>query len=156
MNANIGISESNSKAVALELNKLLANEFVLYTKTRSSHWNIEGPSFMEMHKLFEGQYEELDEIVDSVAERVRSIGHYSEGRLVDFLKLTDLLEEGYSDNQKTLITNLVNDHETIIRQLRRLIDEFANKYNDAGSSDFVTGLIGKHEKTAWMLRSYLK
>ena len=156
MNANIGISESNSKAVALELNKLLANEFVLYTKTRSSHWNIEGPSFMELHKLFEGQYEELDEIVDSVAERVRSIGHYSEGRLVDFLKLTDLLEEGYSDNQKTLITNLVNDHETIIRQLRRLIDEFANKYNDAGSSDFVTGLIGKHEKTAWMLRSYLK
>ena len=94
--------------------------------------------------------------MDSVAERVRSIGHYSEGRLVDFLKLTDLLEEGYSDNQKTLITNLVNDHETIIRQLRRLIDEFANKYNDAGSSDFVTSLIGKHEKTAWMLRSYLK
>ena len=156
MNANIGISESNSKAVALELNKLLANEFVLYTKTRSSHWNIEGPSFMELHKLFEGQYEELDEIVDSVAERVRSIGHYSEGRLVDFLKLTDLLEEGYTDNPKTLITNLVNDHETIIRQLRRLIDEFADKYNDAGSSDFVTGLIGKHEKTAWMLRSYLK
>jgi starvation-inducible DNA-binding protein len=156
MNANIGISESNSKAVALELNKLLANEFILYTKTRSSHWNIEGSNFMELHKLFEGQYEELAEIVDSVAERVRSIGHYSEGRLEDFLKLTDLLEQGYSDNQKTLITNLVNDHETIIRQLRRLIDEFANKYNDAGSSDFVTGLIGKHEKTAWMLRSYLK
>ena len=156
MNANIGISGSNSKAVALELNKLLANEFVLYTKTRNSHWNIEGSNFIELHKLFEGQYEELDAVVDAVAERVRSIGHYAEGRLADFLKLTDLLEDEYSDNQKTLITNLVNDHETIIRQLRRLVDEFKDKYNDAGSSDFVTGLLGKHEKTAWMLRSYLK
>jgi starvation-inducible DNA-binding protein len=156
MKANIGISNSNTKAVALELNKLLANEFVLYTKTRNSHWNIEGSNFFELHKLFEEQYEALDEIVDSVAERIRSIGHYSEGRLVDFLKLTDLLEEEYSDDQKILITNLVNGHETIIQQLRRQVDEFADKYKDAGSSDFVTGLLGKHEKTAWMLRSYLK
>src|ERR1700739_4573251 len=149
MKANIGISAANSKAVALELNKLLANEFVLYAKTRKSHWNIESGSFMELHKLFESQYEELDNIVDDVAERIRSIGHFAEGRLADYLKLTDLLEDGYSDNQKTLITNLLNDHETIIRQLRRLIDDFADKYKDAGSSDFVTGLLRQHETTAW-------
>jgi starvation-inducible DNA-binding protein len=156
MKANIGISPANAEGVALELNKLLANEFVLYTKTRNSHWNIEGSNFMEMHKLFEGQYEELDEVIDSVAERIRGIGHFSEGRLADFLKLTDLLEEEYTNDQNKLLTNLLNDHETIIRQLRRLIDEFATKYKDAGSSDFVTGLLRQHEKTAWMIRSYLK
>lgn len=156
MKANIGMSDSNSSAVALELNKLLANEFLLNTKTRNSHWNIEGDNFFELHKLFESQYGELDEIIDSVAERVRYIGHYAEGRLVDFLKLTDLLENEYSDDQKILIKNLVDDHETIIRQLRRLVDEFANKYSDAGSSDFVTGLLSNHEKMAWMLRSYIK
>ncbi|TAN20324.1 MAG: DNA starvation/stationary phase protection protein, partial [Chitinophagaceae bacterium] len=74
MKANIGITAENSKAVALLLNKLLANEFVLYTKTRNYHWNIECPSFMEMHKLYESQYNELDEIIDAVAERVRKIG----------------------------------------------------------------------------------
>lgn len=155
MKANIGITDESSKAVALELNKLLANEFVLYTKTRNSHWNIEGDNFMEMHKLFEGQYTDLAEVVDQVAERIRAIGHYSEGRLVDFLKLTDLLEEEYTNDQKKLLTNLLNDHETIIRQLRRLITEFADNHHDIGSSDFATGLMKQHEKWAWMIRAYL-
>ncbi|HMG82975.1 MAG TPA: DNA starvation/stationary phase protection protein [Ferruginibacter sp.] len=156
MNTNIGISDANSKAVALELNKLLANEVVLYTKTRNYHWNIESPSFMEVHKLLEGQYGELEEMIDSVAERIRSIGHYAEGRLVDFLKLTSLLEPDNTTNQKVQLKNLLDDHETIIRELRALITKFADEYKDLGSSDFVTGLIGKHEKTAWILRSYNK
>jgi starvation-inducible DNA-binding protein len=156
MNTNIGISDTNSKAVALELNKLLANEVVLYTKTRNYHWNIESPSFMEVHKLLEGQYGELEEIIDSIAERIRSIGHYAEGRLVDFLKLTSLLEPDNTTNQKVQLKNLLDDHETIIRELRVLITKFADENKDLGSSDFVTGLIGKHEKTAWILRSYNK
>lgn len=156
MKANIGILDSNSETVALELNKLLANEFVLYTKTRKSHWNVQSSNFMQLHKLFQEQYEELDNIVDDVAERVREIGHFAEGRLADFLSLTDLLEDGYTDDSTVLITNLLNDHETIIRQIRGLIIDFADVHKDYGSSDFVTGLMRKHEKTAWILRSYLK
>jgi len=156
MNTNIGISDANTKAVALELNKLLANEVVLYTKTRNYHWNIEGPSFMEIHKFLEGQYGELEEMIDNVAERIRSIGHYAEGRLVDFLKLTSLLEPDNTTNQKVQLKNLLDDHETIIRELRTLITKFADENKDLGSSDFVTGLFGKHEKMAWFLRSYNK
>jgi len=156
MNTNIGISDANTKAVALELNKLLANEVVLYTKTRNYHWNIEGPSFMEIHKFLEGQYGELEQMIDDVAERIRSIGHYAEGRLVDFLKLTSLLEPDNSTNQKVQLKNLLDDHETIIRELRTLITKFADENKDLGSSDFVTGLLGKHEKMAWFLRSYNK
>jgi starvation-inducible DNA-binding protein len=156
MNTNIGISDVNTKAVALELNKLLANEFVLYTKTRNYHWNIEGPSFLEIHKFFESQFGQLDEIIDSVAERVRSIGHYTEGRLVDYLKLTSLLENSNVTDQKMQLKNLLDDHETIIRELRVLITKFADEYKDIGSSDFVTGLLGEHEKMAWFIRSYVK
>ena len=156
MNTNIGISDANTKAVALELNKLLANEVVLYTKTRNYHWNIEGPSFMEIHKFLEGQYGELEEMIDNVAERIRSIGHYAEGRLVDFLKLTSLLEPDNTTNQKVQLKNLLDDHETIIRELRTLITKFADENKDLGSSDFVTGLLGKHEKMAWFLRAYNK
>jgi len=156
MNTNIGISDANTKTVALELNKLLANEVVLYTKTRNYHWNIEGPSFMEIHKFLEGQYGELEQMIDDVAERIRSIGHYAEGRLVDFLKLTSLLEPDNTTNQKVQLKNLLDDHETIIRELRTLITKFADENKDLGSSDFVTGLLGKHEKMAWFLRSYNK
>jgi starvation-inducible DNA-binding protein len=51
MKTNIGISDSNTQAVAFQLNKLLANEFVLYTKTRNYHWNIGGMNFFELHKV---------------------------------------------------------------------------------------------------------
>jgi len=156
MNTNIGIPDANTKAVALELNKLLANEVVLYTKTRNYHWNIEGSNFLEIHKFLEGQYGDLEEMIDSVAERIRTIGHYAEGRLVDFLKLTSLLEPDNTPDQKTQLKNLLDDHETIIRELRVLITKFADENKDLGTSDFVTGLLGKHEKMAWFLRSYIK
>ena len=52
MNTEIGISETNRNAVALELSKLLADEFLLYTKTRNAHWNVEGPDFHSMHTFF--------------------------------------------------------------------------------------------------------
>lgn len=156
MKANIGIPDNHLQAVAEKLQVLLADEQVLYTKTRNYHWNVEGDNFSEMHLFYEKQYDELAEIIDEVAERIRMIGHYSTGRLVDFLKLTQLTEPEYTNDQPEQIKNLVEDHETIIRSLRNLITEFADKHKDLGTSDFVTGLLRQHEKMAWMLRSYLK
>jgi starvation-inducible DNA-binding protein len=156
MKINIGITEKNLQAVSLELQKLLADEFVLYTKTRNYHWNIEGANFMELHKIYESQYEQLDEIMDQVAERIRQLGHYAEAQLKDFIKLTRLGEDGYATDQKTQLRNLLEDHETMIRHLRKNIDDFTDKYKDAGSADFVTGLMKEHEKIAWFFRSYLK
>ena len=156
MKPDIGITEKNLQAVANELQKVLADEFVLYTKTRNYHWNVEGGSFIELHKLYEGQYEQLDEIMDDVAERIRQLGHYAEAQLKDFVQLTRLGEEGYTTDQKKQLQNLLADHESIIRNLRKNIDVFTDKYKDAGTADFVTGLMEKHEKTAWFIRSYLK
>ncbi|MEO5891459.1 MAG: DNA starvation/stationary phase protection protein [Ferruginibacter sp.] len=155
MKANLGIPETHVQVVAEELNKLLADEVVLYFKTRNYHWNIEGANFHEMHLFYESQFNQLDKIVDEVAERIRSIGHYTEARLVDYLKLTSLLEPAYTNFQNDQLKNLLASHETIINNLRRLIVLFAEKQKDAGSSDFVTQLLGKHEKMAWMVRAYL-
>ncbi len=156
MKTNIGIADKNSKAVATLLNKFLADEFVLYTKTRIAHWNIEGDNFIELHKLFESQYEQLDDLIDDTAERIRSIGHYAVGSLSDFLKLTHLTEEKISSGkQNEIIAALLNDHETIVRLMRNAITETAEKYKDLGTSDFITGKMEAHEKMAWMLRAYL-
>jgi starvation-inducible DNA-binding protein len=156
MNPDIGIAEKNLRVTANELQKLLADEYVLYTKTRNYHWNVEGPNFMEMHKFYEGQYVQLDEIIDEVAERIGKIGHFSEARLKDFLEFARLDEAGYTYDQTKQLKNLLSDHETIIKVLRKNITEFPDEYKDLGSSDFVTGLLQKHEMMAWFIRSYLK
>lgn len=155
MKPNLGIPDTHLSSVAEELNKLLADEVVLYMKTRNYHWNIEGPNFHELHLFYEGQYNQLDEIMDQVAERIRIIGHYTEARLTDYLKLTNLLEEHYTNAQNDQLKNLSASHETIIHNLRHLITLFAEKHKDLGSSDFVTQLLGKHETMAWKVRSYL-
>ena len=156
MKANIGITEPNLKLVSSILNILLADEFILYTKTRNYHWNVEGDNFIELHKFYESQYDEIDEIIDEVAERIRFLGHYSEGRLKDFLKLTHLPEQDYTNDQKVQLKNLLKDHEAIIINIRKEIKKVNDEYNDAGTADFITGVMEQHEKMAWLIRSYLK
>jgi len=156
MNTNIGITPANLKAVSTELSKLLADEFVLYTKTRNAHWNVEGADFHSMHVFFESQYEQLDEVMDSVAERIRQLGHYAPATLQSFLSLTHLTEKSEQRNDSMgFIKELVTDHENIIIFIRENINRFAGEYGDAGTSDFITGLMEKHEQMAWMLRAHL-
>jgi starvation-inducible DNA-binding protein len=156
MKANIGIKQENINKVVDVLIKVLADEFVLYTKTRRAHWNIEGPDFYNKHLFFEKQYEELDEIMDTVAERVRALGHYTPATLKDFLELTHLSEELKEKNDANgFIKELLIDHESIIMYLRENINYIANDLQDAGTSDYITGLVENHEKMAWMLRAHL-
>ncbi|SEO10420.1 Dps family protein [Mucilaginibacter sp. OK283] len=157
MKMNIGISEANTQKVVNELSKLLADEFILFTKTKNAHWNLEGTDFHGLHVFFEEQFTQLDEIVDSIAERIRSLGHFSLASLKEFLDHTRLSEKIEGDNSgASYIKNLLEDHKSIIFTLRANIDTFASEYKDYGSSDFLTGLISAHEKMAWMLGSHLK
>jgi len=154
---DIAINQENRDEVVKILNHLLADEYVLYTKTRKFHWNVLGPHFSELHKFFEGQYEQLDEIIDEVAERARALGGVSFGTLAEFGEATRLNEApGQNPNAPEMIKDLLADHETIIRQLRTDLESCDEKYRDAGTNDFLTGLMEQHEKMAWMLRSYLQ
>lgn len=156
MQPQIGIKKENLSGVSKILSGLLADEFLLYTKTRNAHWNVEGPQFHEMHKFFESQYEDLDEIMDSVAERIRMLGHYSPATLKQFLELTHLTEQSSQPNSATgFIKELLADHEGIIIRLRENINHIGNDLQDLGTSDFLTGLMESHEKMAWMLRAHL-
>ncbi len=153
---NIGITEKDRQAVAGLLHQVLADEHILYNKTRSYHWNVESSNFSELHKLYEEQYNSLADIIDEVAERVRMLGHYAEGRLKELLKLATLDEPEIPTQASAQLFNLVVDHEMIINNLRKQVGEIEEKYNDVGSADFLTGLIQQHEKIAWMLRAHLQ
>ena len=156
MKPTIEISENHLKEVATLLNKILADEHILYTKTRGAHWNIEGENFIGLHLFFQSQYEELESVIDEVAERVRTLGHFALASLKDFLEVTDLLEDDAAfGGQLRIIKALTDDHETIVRTIRNEITTISDKNRDLGTADFLTGLMKKHEKMAWMLRAHL-
>ena len=118
---------------------------------------MEGPDFSELHELFEKHYEQLGETVDEVAERTRALGGIAAGSLEEYLKLTRLKEEpGKNYDARGMIAALLNDHEALIRSLREDLETCSSEHGDEGTTDFLTGLMQAHEKTAWMLRAYLR
>ncbi|WP_028121391.1 Dps family protein [Epilithonimonas tenax] len=157
MKVQIGITDEHRQLVADELVKILADENVLYIKTKNAHWNVEGPDFYEKHKFFESQVGLLDEVIDRVAERIRSIGHYAPASLKSYLSLTHLTEQTREkNNSKGFITELLADHDSLIIILREHIHSFGNRFHDLGTADFITAVMETHEKMAWFLRSHLK
>jgi starvation-inducible DNA-binding protein len=155
MKPNLGIIESNLQMAADELNKLLADEIMLYFQTRNHHWNIEGQNFNQLHAFYESQFNELDDIMDRTAERIRVIGHYSQARLSDCIRLTSLSEPPFSNQQTEQLQQLLVSHETIIRSLRRLVPVFTDDYQDIGTADFITQLLSLHETMAWKIRAFI-
>ena len=156
MSIEIGITTLHRSAVASELEKILADETILYTKTKNAHWNIESHDFIDKHLFFENQFKQLDAMIDSVAERIRTLGYYAPATLYSYLDLTHLTEKSREKNDSEgFIRFLLADHESLIIILREHIHLFANDYNDAGTSDFICGLMQTHEKMAWFLRSHL-
>jgi len=157
MKPEIGISEKYLLKSTALLSRVLADEMTLYIKTRKFHWNVAGESFMELHKLFEGQYKQLEESIDAVAERIGKLGNATIGTMNEFQKHTSLKEHpGKYNSSKECIHELLGDHETVIIELRKGIESIDKKSKDAGTIDFLTGLMEEHETTAWILRRYLK
>lgn len=153
--AGLGLQDSARKDVLALLDATLADEYLLYTKTRSFHWNVTGFHFDAMHKFFQEQYEQLDTVVDETAERSRALGGRALGSLKEFLLRTRLTESpAVVLKEGAMIAELLSDHEALVRSLRKDVDETA-RLGDMGTSDFLTGLMRTHEKTAWMLRSFL-
>jgi len=128
----------------------------LYIKTRKFHWNVSGESFMELHKLFEFQYKQLEESIDEIAERIGKLGHKTMGTMQEFIKQSIIKENpGKYASSKDSLKELLEDHETVIIHLRKDIDDCSEKNKDAGTADYLTGLMEQHETIAWILRRYL-
>ncbi len=150
------LTKEQNKKVAEILSQLLADESILYLKTRNAHWNVEGPDFKTVHVYFEELYTELQVVIDDVAEKIRTKEYYAPATMSEYLELTQLKEERKEKyDSLTFIAELLKDHETISESLNKAIQEI-EAYPDVATSDYLTGLLEQHQKTAWMLRSHLK
>ncbi|WP_176050527.1 Dps family protein [Burkholderia sp. BCC1644] len=151
---NIGISDKDRKKIADGLSRLLADTFSLYLKTHNFHWNVTGPMFNTLHLMFEAQYNELWLAVDSVAERIRTLGVVAPGTFADFAKLSSVPEAKGVPAAEEMIRQLVEGHETVVRTARDIFP-IADAASDEPTADLLTQRLQTHEKTAWMLRSLL-
>jgi len=153
---DIGIAEDSRAEIAGMLSQLLADQHTLYIKTRNYHWNVTGMQFQSLHQLFAEQYDNLAEYIDDTAERIRSLGYFAPGSMEAFKNMGRLVETDHvGGNAQIMLQNLLNDHEAIIQILRNDQEEAMDKYGDAGTQDFLIGMMEGHEKMAWMLRAHL-
>lgn len=140
-----------------EMNELLANEYLLFTKTLNYHWNMVGPRFYSLHVFLEGQYKQLLEMTDEVAERIR----FLEGRPVSTLKEMKMEgslpeEPGHFPASRQMLAELYEAHRDIDRQIAEILQTEGAGRPDPVTEDVLIGLLRRHQKMMWMLGSHLE
>ena len=148
---NIGLDYPAQQVIVNMLNIILADEAVLTMKTRCAYWNVSGAGFIQLHLLFDSQYEQLNEISDEIAERARMLGGLAIGSLHETINSTRLQEQPGTTPD---IIDLLADHEAFIRFLREDAKKCSEEYEDEGTYVLLVGVMRLHEKMAWMLRSH--
>lgn len=142
-------------AVIDGLRQVLAESYALLAQTHLCHWNVEGPGFFALHAAFEEQYTELFNAVDEIAERIRALGDYAPGGLATLAKIADIRELPQKATASTMVAALADIHRKVIKSASKTRDTAAN-CDDKETEDMMIARIQVHEKTAWMLDSYLK
>lgn len=155
MAIDIGISDKGRETVAVELSKMLADSYTLYLMTHNFHWNVTGPLFNTLHNMFMAQYTESWEALDSIAERIRALGHFAPGTYAQYAELSSIAEPEGIPTAETMIQMLVKGNEAVAKTARSAIKK-AEAADDQPTADLLTQRLDVHEKNAWMLRSLLQ
>jgi starvation-inducible DNA-binding protein len=152
---DIGISKQDRTKIAAGLGHLLADTYTLYLKTHNYHWNVTGPMFQTLHLMFETQYNELWLAVDTIAERIRSLGFPAPGTYAEFAKLSSIKDKPGVPKARDMIKQLVEGQEAVVKTARGMFSA-VERAGDEATADLLTQRIMLHEKTAWMLRALLE
>lgn len=145
---------SETATIVEDLKKTLADEYLLQLKTQYCHWNIEGPLFFSLHKLFETQYTEIATHVDECAEIIRALKFKAPGSFTEFKDLASIQEiagEKFSANQ--MVETLSQDHTNMAIALKSRLQN-AEDAEEASAIVLYEDLVSFHEKAAWMIRSH--
>jgi starvation-inducible DNA-binding protein len=141
--------------LAESLNQVLSDSYALMGLTHMAHWNVEGPDFFQLHKAFEEQYENLFEAVDEIAERVRALDAYALGGLGTLARNAGMEEFKAPLPQRDFVVGLIVAHQKLLEDAVEA-RELAGELTDLETQDLMIKRLQWHEKTLWMLKSYLK
>lgn len=147
------LDRGNAQQVIQGLSQTLADTFTITLLTKNFHWNVIDYRFAMLHKFFDEQYEELDEAIDEIAERIRMLKGRTPASMHEYIAMTTIQENDKDLTGDEMIAQLLRAHEKIIKHLRPLIEE-SQKLGDEGTGDLYIQRLRSHEKMAWMLRAH--
>lgn len=135
-----------------DLNKILANTYVLAVKTHAAHWNVTGPSFNGLHLAFEAQYAQLILGADILAERLRALAQPAPTGMKALLEASTITEAIPGTDGMVLARSLAADHRALAKACNTAASA-AEKAEDSATADMLISRVEEHEKTAWMLEA---
>jgi starvation-inducible DNA-binding protein len=138
------------------LNRILADTTILYALYKKHHWLVAGPTFYQLHLLFDKHATEQLELVDLIAERVQSLGGIAVGDPRHAAELTSIERppDG-AESVPVMISRLLEAHETIVTEVREAIDK-TERSRDWGSNDLLmSDVLRRHELQVWFLSEHL-
>lgn len=153
--SSVDTGVKDADAIAEGLCDVLADTYRLIFKTHGYHWNVEGPLFYSVHNLTEGQYEDMFEAADVLAERVRALGRIAPFQMSQVMKVSVVKDKDALPSAGEMCLDLASDHERIAHRLHALV-ELADDANDPVTDDLATARSAFHEQAAWMLRALAK
>ena len=151
----IGLDSIKSKALADQLNDLLANYSIFYQNTRGYHWNIQGEKFFELHLKFEELYNDLFVKIDEVAERILTLGHTPKHKFTDYQDSSKIKESNEGMDGVKAIEEILEAFQVLLVK-QRLILDLSGEINDEGTNAQMSDYIREQEKLVWMYSAYLK
>jgi starvation-inducible DNA-binding protein len=139
-----------------KLNQLLADSMTLRDLYKKSHWQVSGPTFYQLHLLFDKHYDEQVEIVDTIAERIQLLGGISLAMAADIAETTQIERPPRGREEVPVqLSRLLDAHQIIIRQCR-VLAERADKLGDDGTNDLaVSDVLRTNELQSWFLSEHL-
>ncbi len=142
-----------NKKIIEHLSHVLADTYALYLKTQNYHWNVTGSNFGELHAMFQAQYEDLASAIDSIAERIRSLGEKVPATFKHFDKKCHIKDGNEKATWQTMVKELTNDQHSIVKVLTACA-KAAEASGDLVTMDMMIERMTIHQKNAWMLGAY--
>lgn len=142
----------NNKNIVEALKVVLADSQALYLKTQNYHWNVEGPHFKSLHQLFEEQYTDLADAIDTIAELIRTLGEKAPGNWKAYDVLRTIRDGDEDATAEVMVTDLASDQSAIHETLQQAL-----KVAQSIENEVVIGILvdrmSVHSKNRWMLNS---
>lgn len=139
-----------------QLNQLLADTMTLRDLYKKSHWQVAGPTFYQLHLLFDKHYGEQVELVDAIAERIQLLGGISIAMAADVAETTQIERPPRGREEVPVqLSRLLEAHQILIRQCRKL-GHLASELGDDGTNDLViSDVLRTNELQVWFLSEHL-
>ena len=153
---SIALDESVCAESAVNLNQVLADTITLRDLYKKHHWQVAGHTFYQLHLLFDKHYEEQNELVDTIAERIQSLGAISIAMAPDVAETTIIPRPPRGREEVPVqISRLIDAHQIIISECRELAER-ADKLGDEGTNDLaVSDALRLNELQVWFLSEHL-